>query len=1081
VASSPTTETLAALDVAIDRLENLAPAASGEELLEDFNAFSRTVLVERGYELVDGDPIDAIFDSSHSRSDNHFIAICLLRALNARPSLLEELDIKRDALRLFDEAFAAEIYPALGLETKTQTFEKERALEDAVQQVETDLAACVANLTSLSELDGARRDISGRLKKPLPAALLKSFVERPLIEGRLQDIFRAASDYKAADAASKIAAFERASATIGAYEREARADRTYYTQSILVPLAAKLQQLLEADFLEDDVNKPVSVSVRPAAKRYPLDREGSEIDVRLEVFTDGPGVAREVTIEIVATDGVEFQNPTRGVGDLRRTATEVSLPARVSASKQEASLLAMVTWRDGRGLEHHSEAELQLKAQNLVDWDLAASLEPYSLEPVRTEDQLVGRRQLLDELIRTAQSPLPKSAFLFGQKRIGKTSIARALVSHCQQLESEDVFAVFVDMSGVRSTEPFRTVANLGEELAYEFRRRYPRFAGIDIPECSESLRPLTRYLDSLRTIAPEGRFTIVIDEFDEIPIELFKRGAIGDTFFASLRHLTEVEGVHVVLVGGERMNAIIDSQGTRLNKFETLPVDYFSRQRDWEDYTDLVRAPAEGMLEISEGAVSALFEATAGHPFFTNLICGRLYEWAVEHRDSDITNHEVGLAITAAVARAQQNYFAHFWEDGIVESDDRAREVTSMRRRKVLLALGDFEDATALRDEVVSRTQSALGMNAQAASDDLESLIARRVLAADGDVVTCKVPLFGMWLRRHGRGDISVTYTDAAEIEDYLAGERAAVEPPPLSAPVPHEPAPSPVRYGEVERIVSKWGTFNGSRISPEAALSWLRQFSDASEERLMLPILAGLTYFDEAWAREKVRVAHRSVRAGTRQVFEAAKGDEPTRSQAFAVTYLGGDGKSGARVARLYAEENNIHRARNVFGADRLEVRARSLDQLQGIVFVDDFIGTGSNLESDLEAFDRDHGDWLRVLDVPMFLVVLVAYRRGVQRVQRAIDRLGLPMKLHVAEELSDDRDRCFGPKSRFYPDEVDRENARSVVQRIGKRLEQRTPLGYGDLQAAVVFDWACPNNTLPILRKRGTDWVPLFERAL
>jgi hypothetical protein len=61
------------------------------------------------------------------------------------------------------------------------------------------------------------------------------------------------------------------------------------------------------------------------------------------------------------------------------------------------------------------------------------------------------------------------------------------------------------------------------------------------------------------------------------------------------------------------------------------------------------------------------------------------------------------------------------------------------------------------------------------------------------------------------------------------------------------------------------------------------------------------------------------------------------------------------------------------------------------------------------------------------------------------------------------------------------VDRENARSVVQRIGKRLEQRTPLGYGDLQAAVVFDWACPNNTLPILRKRGTDWVPLFERAL
>jgi hypothetical protein len=214
---------------------------------------------------------------------------------------------------------------------------------------------------------------------------------------------------------------------------------------------------------------------------------------------------------------------------------------------------------------------------------------------------------------------------------------------------------------------------------------------------------------------------------------------------------------------------------------------------------------------------------------------------------------------------------------------------------------------------------------------------------------------------------------------------------------------------------------------------------------------------------------------------VFGAAKGDEPTRSRAFVVTYLGGDGKSGARVARLYAEENNIHRSHNVFGADRLEVRTRSLKQLQGIVFVDDFVGTGATLEAELESFDRDHGDWLRNLDVQTYLVVLVAFRKGARRVQQAIDRLRLPIKLHVAEELTDDRDRCFGANSRFYPEEVEREAARALAHEIGTRLEPRTPLGYGDLQAAVVFDWACPNNSLPILRKRGNNWVPLFERAL
>jgi hypothetical protein len=118
---------------------------------------------------------------------------------------------------------------------------------------------------------------------------------------------------------------------------------------------------------------------------------------------------------------------------------------------------------------------------------------------------------------------------------------------------------------------------------------------------------------------------------------------------------------------------------------------------------------------------------------------------------------------------------------------------------------------------------------------------------------------------------------------------------------------------------------------------------------------------------------------------------------------------------------------------------------------------------------------------MSVDTYLIVLVAFHKGVARIQQAIDRLRLPIRLHVAEELLDERDRCFGSNSRFYPEEVDREAARSLAQDLGARLEPRTPLGYGDLQAAVVFDWACPNNSLPILRRRSADWLPLFERAL
>lgn len=493
MASASVTDSLLAVDAAIESLTELPASASEDEIRNGFARFAQAALTARGYDVTDTNLADAFFDSSHTRADAHFLAICLLRALNARPSLLDELDCKRHAFRLFDEAFEAEIYPALGLESTAQTFEKERVLADAVRQVEADLTGCIANLTSLSELEGARKDISGRLSRGLPRALLRTFLERQLVEGRLQDIFRAAAEYKTAETASKIAAYEGACKAISAYEAEVQNCPAYYANSVLMPLAQTLRALIDADFLEDDVNKPVSVAVRPAAKRYPLDRAGSEVDLRLEVFTDGPGVAREVSVEIIEADGLQVHTPTRSLGDLRRESIEISFGARVVAPRKGASLLAVVTWRDGRGLEHHSDRVVQLKTQNPVDWERAAGLEPYSLEAVRTEDQLVGRRQLLDELIRAAQSPSPKSMFLFGQKRIGKTSIARALVSHCQQLEAQDVFAIFVDMSGVRSTDPVRTVRNLGEEIGEQFRRKYPRFAGIAIPECSESLRPLAR------------------------------------------------------------------------------------------------------------------------------------------------------------------------------------------------------------------------------------------------------------------------------------------------------------------------------------------------------------------------------------------------------------------------------------------------------------------------------------------------------------------------------------------------------------------------------------------------------------
>ena len=343
-------------------------------------------------------------------------------------------------------------------------------------------------------------------------------------------------------------------------------------------------------------------------------------------------------------------------------------------------------------------------------------------------------------------------------------------------------------MTGVRSQDPVGTIQNLGAEIGRAFAKRYPAFASIDAPQCIESLRPLVDYFDQLRRVFPAGRFTVVIDEFDEIPVELYKRGSVGDTFFGSLRNLTSGDGVHLILVGGERMKAIIDAQGTRLNRFETLPVDYFSRERDWDDFCELVRMPVAEKLEIADDAISHLFEESAGHPFFTKLICARMFERAIERRDAHVTEYELHDSCKEAIRRAQQNYFAHFWEDGIAETDDRLREVISVRRRKVLLALseaGSSGEVGAPRQLIVETARDIYDLVEAGTEEEINRLLEREVLVQTADKIRCKVPLFGKWLVEHGRAGVGTSYTVGYEIEEALAEQRqlAEVEQPELRA----------------------------------------------------------------------------------------------------------------------------------------------------------------------------------------------------------------------------------------------------------------------------------------------------------
>jgi hypothetical protein len=143
----------------------------------------------------------------------------------------------------------------------------------------------------------------------------------------------------------------------------------------------------------------------------------------------------------------------------------------------------------------------------------------------------------------------------------------------------------------------------------------------------------LNGYADDVLHVVPDRGIVLILDEFDELPLNLYKRGPVGDAFFLTLRSISSRQRISFILIGGEKMTHILDCQGDQLNKWGVISVDYFSRERDWSDYRELITRPASNVLDFDDDAIEALHELTAGNPYYTKLICRYVYRQSVDQR----------------------------------------------------------------------------------------------------------------------------------------------------------------------------------------------------------------------------------------------------------------------------------------------------------------------------------------------------------------------------------------------------------------------------------------------------------------
>jgi hypothetical protein len=181
--------------------------------------------------------------------------------------------------------------------------------------------------------------------------------------------------------------------------------------------------------------------------------------------------------------------------------------------------------------------------------------------------------------------------------------------------------------------------------------------------------------------------------------------------------------------------------------------------------------------------------------------------------------------------------------------------------------------------------------------------------------------------------------------------------------------------------------------------------------------------------------------------------------------VPYSASAGESGDSMLHKFRVANNLSGNNfNELFIYRSDIVIQRLGFEDTVVLVDDFVGTGNQV---CQAWDSGFSEILAEVG-RVYLIVVAAREEAVRRIA---DATGLSVVTHIT----------LHPSDNFFAEECTHftEQEKNKILRYCKRADKSAPKGYGDCGLLVVFGHGVPNNSIPVLHRRGEHWNELFRR--
>lgn len=249
--------------------------------------------------------------------------------------------------------------------------------------------------------------------------------------------------------------------------------------------------------------------------------------------------------------------------------------------------------------------------------------------PLRGERGFFGRQDTLDWVVRELCNPSTNALVLFGQRRIGKTTL---LLQLQRRLSTEMFLPVYFDLQD-QATRPLgQVLADLADTIIERAGLQPLKSDLFD----NQGYFFRRTVLKGLYQVLGERRPVFLLDEFDVLDLGTemtLSETAAAKTLFSFLRTLM-IEDPYpaFVFVVGRR------AEDLSLNFMSTFKASLVHEIwiLDRESAEKLVRqAEANRSLHFTDNAVERILTLTDNHPYLTQLLCQRVWEQAYQGNPS--------------------------------------------------------------------------------------------------------------------------------------------------------------------------------------------------------------------------------------------------------------------------------------------------------------------------------------------------------------------------------------------------------------------------------------------------------------